>query len=141
MAEATATRQQAQTVPLKQTDDIILARQAGREMARDLGFGTADQTRLATAISELTRNVIEYAGEGVCTVTDESDDARRRISVIVEDHGPGVPDVEQAMTDGFSTGKSLGTGLSGTRRLVTDFDLQSRPGHTKVTIALVRRRA
>jgi len=77
-----------QRIALKGQIDVVAARQAGREMARRLGFGSADQTRLATAISELTRNALQYAGEGTCLVSDESDARRARVKVVVEDHGP-----------------------------------------------------
>jgi serine/threonine-protein kinase RsbT len=127
------------SVEIKVEGDIVVARSAGRELAREIGFGSADQTRLATAISELTRNVIQYAGSGVCTVIDESRDGTARVRVTVEDHGPGIPDVEQAMADGFTTSRGLGAGLPGTRRLVHEFQLESEPGHTKITIAMARR--
>ncbi len=129
------------TVDIKDQKDIITARQAGRDMARRLGFRLADQTRLATAISELTRNVIQYAGGGVCLIQDMSDAGELRIEVAVEDFGPGIPDVEKAMTYGFSTSKGLGAGLPGSRSLVQDFDIQSRPGNTKITIVMRRRRS
>jgi len=118
----------------------VAARQAGRDMAREVGFGSADQTRLATAISELTRYVIKYASKGVCVITDESDQNTIRIRVEVEDHGPGIPDIEKAMEDGVSTDRDAGGGLLGAKRLVQEFDIESQPGHTKVTIAMVRRR-
>ncbi len=127
------------TVEVNVEGDIVAARSAGRELAREIGFGSADQTRLATAISELTRNVIQYAGSGVCTVIDESADETAGVRVTVEDHGPGIPDVEQAMADGFSTSRGLGAGLPGTRRLVHEFHLESEPGHTRITIAMARR--
>ena len=120
--------------------DIVAARQAGREMARTLGFGSADQTRLATAISELVRNVIRYAGEGLCLISDQSNDRESKIKVVVEDHGPGIPDVEAAMTDGFSTGGGLGAGLPGAKRLVHEFSIESRPGFTRVSMVMRRRR-
>ena len=120
--------------------DIVAARQAGREMARTLGFGSADQTRLATAISELVRNVIRYAGEGLCLISDQSNDRESKIKVVVEDHGPGIPDVEAAMTDGFSTGGGLGAGLPGAKRLVHEFSIESRPGFTRVSLVMRRRR-
>ena len=125
-------------IEIKGHSDIVSARQAGRQMAYELGFGSADQTRLATAISELTSNAIRYAGGGVCTVTNQSDRSIKKVQVVVEDHGPGIPDIEQAMKDGFSTGGSLGVGLPGSKRLVHEFDIESRPGYTKVTIAMVR---
>ena len=127
-------------IEIKVESDIVAARQAGREMARQLGFGSADQTRLATAISELTRNVIRYAGVGVCIITDESNYNEIKIRAVVEDHGPGIPDVEQAMTDGFSTSGGLGAGLPGARRLVHEFEIESQPGYTRVTVVMKRRR-
>jgi serine/threonine-protein kinase RsbT len=129
----------AGVVEINIESDIVVARSAGRELAREIGFGSADQTRLATAISELTRNIIQYAGSGVCTVVDESANGSACIRVTVEDHGPGIADVEQAMADGFSTGRGLGAGLPGTRRLVHEFALESEPGHTKIVIAMKRR--
>ncbi len=128
------------TMEIKNQRDVIAARQAIREMANNLGLGLADQTRLATAISELTRNVIQYAGEGTCIISDESDQTTLRIRAVIEDHGPGIPDVDQALADGFSTGNGLGAGLPGARRLVQDFNLESKPGHTKVTIEMIRRK-
>ena len=127
------------SVELNVEGDIVTARSAGRELAREIGFGSADQTRLATAISELTRNVIQYAGSGVCTVIDESADETAGIRVTVEDHGPGIPDVKRAMADGFTTSRGLGAGLPGTRRLVHEFHVESEPGRTRVTIAMARR--
>ncbi len=128
------------TVEIKGSGSLVAARQAGREMARELGFGSADQTRLATAISELTRNVIQYAGEGTCVITDESDKGAIRIRVRVEDQGPGIPDIDQATELGYSTGGGLGAGLPGTKRLVQEFDIDSVPGHTVVTIVIRKRR-
>ena len=127
-------------IPLNMESDIIIARQKGRELAERLGFGVADQTRLATGISELTRNVINYAKKGLCVITDASDEQAMRVRVSVEDHGPGIPDIAAAMKDGFSTVRSLGMGLPGTRRLVHDFDISSKPGHTKVVISIFRPR-
>jgi serine/threonine-protein kinase RsbT len=116
----------------------MTAQQTSRRLSQELGFGLADQTRLATAISELVTNALRYANEGVCTITDQSSGRMRRIQVVVEDHGPGICDIEQAMTDGFSTGNTLGAGLPGSKRLVHEFDIESEPGYTRVTIAMVR---
>ena len=121
---------------LKAETDVIASRKAARDLARDLGFGLADQTRIATAVSELTRNVLKYAGEGVCLLIDDSRGPIGGLSIVVEDHGPGISDIELALQDGYSTGGSLGAGLPGTKRLVHEFSLQSRPGHTRVTIAM-----
>ena len=127
-------------VPIDAESDIIGARQAGRDMAKRLGFGLADQTRLATAISELARNVIRYAERGECIVHDESDAKMIRVKVEVVDEGPGISDVKKAVTDGFSTSKSLGMGLPGTKRLVHDFSIDSGSKGTKVAIGLSRPR-
>ena len=127
-------------VEIQDERDIIVARSAGRDMARDLGFGSADQTRLATAISELTRNIIRYAGKGTCTISDLSNERDLIIHVVVEDSGPGIDDIEQAMEFGFSTNKGLGAGLPGTKRLVSSFEIESVPGRTVVTIELTKRK-
>ncbi|MDG0866970.1 anti-sigma regulatory factor [Candidatus Lucifugimonas marina] len=116
--------------------DVVTARRYGRDMAKKIGFGSADQTRLATAISELTRNVIKYADNGECLIYDESNESCNKIRVVVEDHGPGIPDIETAMADGYTTGGTLGAGLPGTRRLVNEFNISSEPGHTRVEITM-----
>lgn len=131
---------QEQAIAIKTQNDILIARQAGRELAGKLGFRLADQTRLATAISELTRNVIKYAGEGICRIRNASGSREIKIEVEVEDWGGGIPDLDQAMTDGFSSGMGLGAGLPGTRRLMQEFQIESVPGHTLVRIALLRKR-
>lgn len=128
------------TIAVHNTGDIVLARRIARQLAEKLGFGRADQTRLATAVSELARNVIEYADNGECHISDASDATFRCIKIVVEDHGPGIPDTEQAMQDGYSTGGGLGAGLPGTRRLVDSFLLESRPGLTRVTISMSARK-
>lgn len=122
--------------------DVVSARSKAREIAAGLGLGSADQTRLATAISEITRNVIQYAGPGggVCRLFDESDDEWIRIRIEVEDWGIGITDVVAALRDGYSTGGGLGAGLPGARRLMDQFDIQSRPGCTKVEMSMIRRR-
>ncbi len=127
------------SIELQEEIDVVRARRQGRDMARDLGFRSTDQTRLATAISELARNVLNFAGSGICLITGEWEESNRSIRVVVEDHGPGISDVHLAMEDGFSTGKGLGAGLPGTRRLVDEFDIQSQPGHTRVSIMMRRK--
>ena len=127
-------------IPLTSQSDVVWARQTGREMAKDLGFGTADQTRIATAISELARNAVKYAGGGTCTISDLSDQSSIRVKVVIEDTGPGIPDIEEAMGDGFSTGGTLGAGLPGAKRLVQNFDIESAPGRTVVAIEIVKPR-
>jgi len=128
-------------VELKRSSDIVVARQACREMARELGFGSADQTRLATAVSELVRNVIQYAGEGLCLCIDESDHETAVIRVAVEDHGPGIADVDKVLEPGFTTRGGLGAGLPGAKRLVHKFTLHSEPGYTVVQLKMLRRKS
>ncbi|MCK7575001.1 MAG: anti-sigma regulatory factor [Chromatiales bacterium] len=130
----------AECLPIRSTLDVVTARHAARELCERLGFGKADQTRLATAVSELARNVIQYAGEGACVIEDGSDSRQRCIRVRIEDQGPGIANLDQALTDGYSTSGGLGAGLPGTRRLVDEFQIESAPGSTRVTIALIKRR-
>ncbi|WPL15918.1 Serine/threonine-protein kinase RsbT [Thiorhodovibrio winogradskyi] len=130
----------ARSVAIADASDIVTARRVARELCEALGLGKADQTRLATAVSELTRNVIQYAGSGTCVIEDASDAAQRRARVLVEDQGPGIPDLQLALSDGYSTSGGLGAGLPGTRRLVDDFHIESEPGRTRVTIALAKPR-
>jgi len=125
-------------VEIKNEKDIVAARRAGRDLAGDLGFGLAEQTRLATTISELARNALQHAGEGVCLLTTESDERSTTIRVTIEDHGPGIPDIEKAMTPGFSTEGSLGAGLPGAKKLVDELQIESSPGHTRVAVAMAR---
>ena len=127
-------------IQISSRTDVVMARRDGRAMARELGFGSADQTRLATAISELTRNVVQYAGSGYCRIGDISSPGFMEIRVVVGDAGPGIPDLQEALRDGFSTGGGLGAGLPGTRRLVHSFEITSEPGQTNVEISVRRRR-
>lgn len=108
--------------------DIITARQKGRDLALKAGISGSDLTVVATAISEIARNIIVFAerGEVMLSVVEKAD--RRGLLVIAEDHGPGIPDIAQAMCDGFSTGKSLGLGLPGAKRLMDEFDVRSEVG-------------
>lgn len=129
-----------QIIPVKEQADVVKARQVGRDMARDAEFGTADQTRFATALSELTRNALIYAGEGICSINDLSNREWMRVRAVVQDQGPGIPDLDKALADGFSTAGSLGAGLPGTKRLVQQFDIESEPGNTVVTIEIFRRK-
>ena len=128
-------------VPLLSQADIVTARRQGRDLASSLGLSTVDQTRLATAISELARNALQYAGGGVCHLADLSDQRDVRIECRVEDSGPGIAEIDLAMVDGFSTGGGLGAGLPGTRRLMSEFSISSQPGRTVVRTALVRNRS
>lgn len=129
-----------EVIDITSQSDVVLARRAGRAMARDMGFGTAQQTRLATAISELVRNVLNYASRGRCYLMDSSDEHYIKIQVHIEDHGPGIEDIELALTDGYSSGGGLGVGLPGARRLVQTFEIESSPQGTNIFIEIARAR-
>ena len=114
--------------------DIVTARLEGRQLAAEAGFNGSDLTVIATAISEVARNIVEYARKGEIILSIVHEGNRRGLRVIADDDGPGIPNVEQAMLDGFSTGRGLGLGLPGTRRLMDEFVIKSRVGEgTTVT--------
>ncbi len=117
-----------ETIPIQSEADIVLARQAGRALASSLGFSLTDQTLIATAISELARNIVQYAGQGEVSLSYLRDSGRMGLTVSVKDQGPGIEDLDLAMRDGYSSGGSLGLGLPGTRRLADDFFIESSPG-------------
>jgi serine/threonine-protein kinase RsbT len=114
-------------VAIKSDQDIVLARQKGRAMAIELGFSSGEATLIATTISELARNIISYAGEGQILLKAVQGTKRTGLSVTAADQGPGIPDIPQAMRDGFSTSGSLGIGLPGVRRLMDEFEITSQP--------------
>ena len=110
-------------------DDIVTARQEGRRLSTELGFSSTDLTLIATAISEVARNIRLYAGEGeVALNLVQEEGGRRGIEVVALDEGPGIADLERAMEDGFSSGGSFGLGLPGARRLMDEFEIRSAPG-------------
>lgn len=114
--------------------DIVAARMAARDMAKTMGFGAIDQARIATAISELARNIYLYAGEGAVTVSEVQQGIRKGLQVVCEDQGPGIDDIPLVMQDGYTTSKGMGMGLPGARRLMDDFELISISGQgTKIT--------
>jgi serine/threonine-protein kinase RsbT len=122
-------------VAVQSDQDIVLARQKGRALAIELGFSTVDATFIATAISELARNILAYARKGEITLGAVQGSRRKGISVVASDDGPGIRDIHQALRDGFSTSGSLGLGLPGVRRLMDEFEITSRPGRgTTVTV-------
>jgi serine/threonine-protein kinase RsbT len=127
---------EAAHVSIERDADIVAARLKGRELARQAGFTGRDLVLIATAISEITRNIISYAQRGDVTLTLVTDGRRRGITVVVRDQGPGIDDIDRAMRDGYSTGKSLGLGLPGARRLMDDFEIVSMVGKgTTVTMS------
>jgi serine/threonine-protein kinase RsbT len=109
-------------------DDIVTARQEGRRLSSGLGFSSTDLTLIATAISEVARNIRLYAGEGQVQLRLVREDGREGIVVVARDEGPGIGDLDQAMEDGYSSGGSFGLGLPGARRLMDEFDISSKPG-------------
>jgi serine/threonine-protein kinase RsbT len=119
-------------VEVGNSDDIVAARQAGHELAHDLGFSLTDVTMIATAISEVARNITSYAGYGAIRVTVGQRDGRKALVVRAEDDGPGIADIERALEDGYSTGRGLGLGLPGAQRLMDGLIVESRPGHGTV---------
>jgi len=125
-----------ETLSLRSSEDIVLVRQAVRAAAVDLRFSLVDQTKIVTAASELGRNALDYGGGGTVRLQVLQDGGRRGLRLTFEDKGPGIPDVERALKDGYTTGGGLGLGLGGARRLSSEFSIDSRPGEgTRVTIA------
>lgn len=121
-------------VPITQGGDIITARQQGRALAARLGFSSADQTLIATAISEMARNILTYAKTGEIILRSEQE-SRSGMAIIAHDEGPGIPDLERALQDGYSTSGSLGVGLPGTKRIMDEFTIISEVGKgTTVTM-------
>ena len=123
-------------------EDIVASRQRAREVARQLGFGAVDQSRIATAVSELARNVVRYAtdGRGEVAIRELAASGRTGIEIVVSDGGPGIQDVDQALRDGFTSGGGMGMGLPGTRRLMDEMTVDSAIGRgTTVTVRKWRR--
>jgi serine/threonine-protein kinase RsbT len=123
-------------MPVRSEQHIVLVRQAVRKMTQELGFSLVDQTKMVTAASELARNTVIYGGGGSLTWEMFVDGARKGLRLTFADTGPGIPDLSLAMKDGWTSGSGLGMGLSGAKRLVNEFDIQSEPGKgTRVMIA------
>jgi len=126
------------TLSINQTKDVIAIRKSGRDLGNDHRFSKLDQTRFATALSEIARNVINYANSGCCVFTLIEHGDMTYLIAQIQDKGPGIKDIEQALVDGFSTSKGLGLGLPGAKRLVHLFDIESVEGSTKVSLAISR---
>ena len=123
------------TLPLNSANDVVRARQMVREWAVELGFSLVDQTKLVTAASELARNTVDYGEGGTVKLEALRDGLRRGLRLTFEDRGPGIADVELALRDGYTTGGGLGLGLSGSRRLVNEFEITSKPGEGTRVVA------
>lgn len=125
-----------ETLPIRSGDDIVIVRQRVRALAIAAGFSLVDQTKIITAASELARNTFDYGGGGDVFLEKIEQGARRGVRLTFTDSGPGIPDIEQALTDHYTTGGGLGLGLGGAKRLSNEFHIDSKPGKgTRVVIA------
>ena len=124
-------------VAIRTDADVVTARQEARTMGAGLGFSSTDLTLLATAISEIARNITTYAGEGEVALRVVNDGGRKGIEVVASDDGPGIEDIERALQDGYTSGGGLGLGLPGARRLVDEFDIETAPA-AGTTVTLVK---
>ena len=130
----------AETLPLERSEQVVMVRQLVRQRAVELGFSLVDQTKIVTAASEIARNTVVHAGGGTVRLEALSEGARQGLRLVFEDKGPGIPDIDTAMRDGFTTGGGLGLGLGGAKRLSNEFAVESRVGFG-TRIALARWRA
>jgi serine/threonine-protein kinase RsbT len=125
----------ADQLPVRTSQDIVVVRHAVREWAVAQGFGLVDQTKIVTAASELARNTVDYGGGGTVLLEALQEGIRKGLRLTFEDEGPGIPDITLALTDGYTSGSGMGLGLSGSKRLVNDFDIWSEVGKgTRVTV-------
>jgi serine/threonine-protein kinase RsbT len=124
-----------ETMPIRSSEDVVRVRQAARELALAQGLSLVDQTKIVTAASELARNTLDHGGGGTVRLEAINSEARRGLRLTFEDRGPGIPDIDLALKDGYTTGGGLGLGLSGAKRLSNEFEIFSRVGQgTRVTI-------
>ncbi len=122
-------------MPLKNSSDVVLARQKVRQWSTELRFSLVDQTKLVTAASELARNALDHGQGGEMTIEVVNGLSKAGIKLIFEDHGPGIADIEAALKDGFTTGSGMGLGLGGSKRLVNEFSIESEVGKgTRITV-------
>lgn len=125
----------SETLPVRTEQDVVLARQLVRRLALEVGFGLVDQTKMVTAASELARNTVIYGGGGDLLCEVLLDGAKKGLRLTFKDEGPGIPDLSLAMKDGWTSGSGMGLGLSGAKRLVNEFDIDTGPGRgTRITI-------
>ena len=124
-----------ETMPIRSENDVVAVRQAVRKWAAELSFSLVDQTKIVTAASELARNTLIYGGGGTARLEALAEGLRKGLRLTFEDQGPGIPDLDLALKDGYTTGNGLGLGLSGSKRLMTEFEIASRVGEgTRVTV-------
>ncbi len=124
-----------ESLPLRNETDVVLARQAVRKLSQELGFGLVDQTKMVTATSELARNAVTYGLGGTLNCEVLSEGIRTGLRLHFVDNGPGIADLTLAMTDGWTSGSGMGLGLTGAKRLMNEFAIETAPGRgTKVTV-------
>src|SRR6201996_5486609 len=134
------TTQKSEQLDIRSSDDVVRVRQVARTLALGAGLSLVDQTKIITAASELARNTLDYGGGGTVLAELVEAAGRHGLRLTFEDHGPGIPDIETALKDGFTSGKGMGLGLGGAKRLSNEFSIQSKPGEgTKVSIARWKR--
>jgi serine/threonine-protein kinase RsbT len=126
-----------ETMPVRTSEDVVRVRQTVRARAVEAGFSLVDQTKIVTAASEIARNTVDYGGGGTARIEVLRNGSRRGVHLTFEDRGPGIPDVNLAMTDGYTSGRGLGLGLSGAKRLSNEFNITSEPGKG-TTVRLAR---
>jgi serine/threonine-protein kinase RsbT len=125
-----------ETLPVRSSDDVVRARQLVRARSVAAGFSLVDQTKIITAASEIARNTVDYGGGGTMRLEVLRNGQRRGVRLTFADNGPGIADLALALTDGYTSGQGLGLGLSGTKRLVNEFDIKTAPGQgTVITLA------
>jgi serine/threonine-protein kinase RsbT len=125
-----------ETAPVRSSADVVSVRHLVRRWAVELGFTIVEQTKIVTAASELARNMIDYGGGGTMLIEALDDGIRKGLRLTFEDQGPGIPDIQAALRDGFTSGSGMGLGLGGAKRLSNEFDIRSAPGQgTRVMIA------
>lgn len=130
------TEPKRETIPLRSSNDVVIARQKVRQWATELRFTLVDQTKLVTAASELARNTLDHGKGGSMMIEQIASGSRVGLRLLFEDQGPGIPDIDMALKDGFTTGNGMGLGLGGSKRLVNEFSIDSAPGKgTRITIA------
>ncbi|MBN2526168.1 MAG: anti-sigma regulatory factor [Deltaproteobacteria bacterium] len=126
-----------QKISIRSEGDIVVARGAGRQMCKTLGFTSLLQVKLATAISELARNIVQYAGEGSITLHASHENGRPYLQVTAEDHGPGIPNLDSILSGRYVSKSGMGKGLTGTRNMVDEFDIRSSPNSG--TLVVIRK--
>jgi len=125
----------SESLPIRSSEDIVIVRQAVRKRAVSLGFGLVDQTKFVTAASELARNTLDYGGGGVVQIELVENVRKSGVRLVFEDQGPGIPDIELALTEGYTSGNGMGLGLGEAKRLSHEFEIWSKPGEgTRVSI-------